>query len=418
MGLDLGEADLEAVPAAPGSKGTSFLRARLSARSLGPLTDVLRAKGDLTLSISGKPPEPLERYFNEAAKRLQHAIAQAKGDKHAERALDEMVRETLASFEKQIPRLLLEAEVDLRLPDALRGIVEAEGNFRLLVCSPGSGPADDTPVGRVRRFGGAAVHGKLGFDAFGFKLQDVIEAELEPEPHGRAPRIRGLWQRQEMTPDGVKLTGVRATFDTRPDPGGATLSLSGTLELPDFELGPFVAGSFKAEPLRLADPVLVEFALSLAADGRFHGHAAAEAQHQGFVLRAPALELWARPDSPRKLADELRRAIRREFEKQFRPQALGSLVSDAAKKAREEAKQAVEQELSDIRSGAQHAKDEIDGIERSAQHMSDEVAGKLQEVTNLRDHVRGASDNVERKVDEVRRKLDEANDLVSRIPRF
>jgi len=237
LGVPFGQAEIVALPPDPPSRPVGCFRITASLPQNSWLGQLVEQAG-LTFEMKQSPSKTIGERFNELLARLGQL--RQGGTEQAIR--DCLSKELLAGLGDGLPKVSLEAKVNLRLPadSPLNTLVQLQGvqpgvNAELFAFSPGYAPGEsgEGALARARREGGIAVRLarlRLG-GAFGIEAGvENAELSLTPPRPRQPPRLTGQLKDVSVRIGGgaLRLNGS-LSINSSPGAGEAYLSASGTL---------------------------------------------------------------------------------------------------------------------------------------------------------------------------------------------
>jgi hypothetical protein len=237
LGVPFGQAEIVALPPDPPSRPVGCFRIAAALPQNSWLGQLVEQAG-LNFEMKQSPSKTIEERFNGLLARLGQL--RQGGTEQAIR--DCLSKELLAGLGDGLPKVSLEAKVNLRLPadSPLKTFVQLLGaqpgvNAELFAFSPGYAPGEsgEGALARARREGGIAVRlaklrlgGALGFEAG----VDNAELSLTPPRPQQPPRLAGQFKDACVRVGGgaLQLNGS-LSINSSPGAGEAYLSASGTL---------------------------------------------------------------------------------------------------------------------------------------------------------------------------------------------
>lgn len=239
LGIPVVQGSLEMALADPDTATAGLFRVSGNVPK-GSWLDPFTAGARLIFEMKGAPPAPIEVTFSN----LLDQITVATNAGPNSQGLNNVLSTVLDQVNRSMPKVKLEADLPLTLPDPIDDILAFTGATHLYAYSPGYDPgylpANKGPLARVHRQGGIAFQGNADLRVNGTVLVSIPNAELSvvPQPSG-APAISGQFvaNRLNLTPLG--LNNAQIDFSSSPNP---QFSAKGALD-------PLNMGFFSVQPL-------------------------------------------------------------------------------------------------------------------------------------------------------------------------
>lgn len=279
LGVPLWKAEIVALPPDPPARPTGVFRVTSEVPPNLWLKQFVE-QATLVFDMRQSPETTIESRFKSLLARMEELKRGA-----TEQALrDYLSKELLAGLHEGLPKVSLEAKVNLRIPESdisqllqtQAALPGANFNAELLAFSPRFAPDDtgDGVLSRTRREGGIAlriqklkVGGALGFEA----AIDNAELSLAPTGAAQLPKLAGQFENASINFDGgaMRLAGVTIAVNSHPAAGEAYLSASGRLHgqvaLARWLKVPTIAGGLSASLRVMRPPGASALAVNLSA---------------------------------------------------------------------------------------------------------------------------------------------------------
>jgi hypothetical protein len=281
FGVELGQASIQA-KAAEGDLPARFeICAHLGAESW--MQDFTPADAELKFLLTQAPPDNIQGYFKDVITALGTVPSDAAGARA-------QLNSVLADLNSHLPKLSLEATLDLQLPNELSQIVKLESGNGLYVFSPQFEPdyelgvIDPDPYVLARRHGGIAAKGHFTFGFFTGDEATAIKIDVPEAAIGISPSAIGfpaLSANLEVdtfnVPGGIDISNGKLIFNSLPDSvGDAYLLVQG-------DISPIDNALFNIEPA-LAEETMLSGRLAIRRSAGLTPDVALEIEPADFTL--------------------------------------------------------------------------------------------------------------------------------------
>jgi len=244
LGFSLGKAEIIALPPDPPSRPIGCFRVKGNVPQNSWLNQLVD-QASLEFEMKQSPSRSIKECFEGLFKRRNQLPADGKP------LGDFFTRELLPALKEGLPKVSLEAEVEVRLAEGhvLKSFVQMEKppnantNAKLFAFSPSydSDSVGTSVVGRARRTGGIALQIsrlKLGGGRLGFEANiDNAELSITPVGPGQPPRLAGKFENVDLKIGGAfRIPGAALSLNSHPAASETHL----TATIPSLQMGRFI----------------------------------------------------------------------------------------------------------------------------------------------------------------------------------